>query len=95
MPTLKLVLSIQTKDFDINDIINYVVLMSNPFPMICCATSYNIIVFDINGKEINKLKIEEGINLNFYIDKNCGLVTDSIFCVKDGKEYYLDLFKEK
>jgi hypothetical protein len=52
MPTLKLVHSINIKDFNINDIINYVVLLSNPFPMICCASSNNIFLFDINGEEI-------------------------------------------
>jgi hypothetical protein len=94
MPTLKLVNSIQTKDFNINDILNYVVLISNPFPMICCVDSDNIFVFDINGKLINKLAIEKGININFCIDKNCGLLKDYISYIKNDKEYLIDLFKE-
>ena len=97
MPTLKLILSIQLKDFGIKEAIdiNYVVLISNPFPMICCLTSYNIIIFDINGKLMNKLEIKEGININFYIDKNCGLFNDLIGYVKNGEDYFFDLFKEQ
>ena len=52
MPKLKLVHSIQTKDFNINDILNYVLLISNPFPMICCFTLKKIYIFDINGNSI-------------------------------------------
>ena len=90
MPTLKLILSIQTKDFDINEIINYVVLLSNPFPMICCITYTKLFVFDINGKLINKLDIDEGISFKFNIDKNCGLFNDYI---KNDKDIIFDLFK--
>ena len=93
MPTLKLILSIQTKDFDINEIINYVVLISNPFPMICCITSTKLYVFDINGKLINILNIDEGIYLKFNIDKNCGLFNDYISYIKNDKEIIFDLFK--
>ena len=93
MPTLKLVLSIQIKDFDIKEIINYVVLLSIPFPMICCVTSSNIIVIDINGKLINKIKIEKGITLKFYIDKKYGLFKDYISsCRKNEEEKIIDLF---
>ena len=93
IPTLKLVLSIQIKDFDINEIINYVVLLSNPFPIICCVTSSNIIVIDINGKLINKKKIEKGITLKFYIDKNYGLFKDYISsCKNNEEEKIIDLF---
>ena len=93
MPTLKLILSIQTKDFNINEIINYVVLISNPFPMICCITSTKLYVFDINGKLINILNIDEGIYLKFNIDKNCGLFNDYISYIKNDKEIIFDLFK--
>ena len=93
MPTLKLILSIQTKDFGIKEIINYVVLISNPFPMICCITQSNLFVFDINGKQINKLNIDEGITLKFNIDKNCGLFNDYISYVKNNNnETIFDLF---
>ena len=95
MPTLKLVLSIQIKDFDNNKLIN-VVLISNPFPMICCVTSRNIIIFDINGKFINKVTIEKDtVDIKFCIDKNCGLFNDYISYIKnnDINEYIFDLFK--
>ena len=95
MPSLKLIHSIHTKDFDINDNLNHVVLISNPFPMICCATSDNIIVFDINGKLINKLVIERGIKINFCIDKNCGLFNDYLSYNEKEKEIIIDLFKEE
>ena len=86
MPTLKLVRSIQTKDFDINEcneVINYVILISNPFPMICCITSENIILFDINGELINKCKKPNDSDIKISIDKNCGLYNDSIFIIKN------------
>ena len=95
MPTLKLVLSIRAKDFDINEIIKYVVLISNPFPMICCANLSNIIVFDINGKLINKISFKNVIDIKFCIDKNCGLNNDCIWVIKDGKEEIIDLFEEQ
>ena len=93
MPTLTLILSIQIKDFNINEIINFVVLISNPFPMICCITYTKLFLFDINGKLIDKLDIDEGISLKFNIDKNCGLFDDYISYVKNNKEIRFDLFK--
>ena len=92
MPSLKLILSIQTKDFGINEVINQVVLISNPFPMICCATSNNIIIFDINGKYINTIKNEKGIDIKFCIDKNYGLFNDYISFMDGGRECICDLF---
>ena len=85
MPTLKLILSIQILDFGIKELINYVLLISNPFPMICCITYAKIVLFDINGKLINELKIEEGQNISICIDKNCGLYNDDISCFIDDK----------
>ena len=61
--------------------------------MICCITSTKLFVFDINGKLINKLLIDEGISLKFNIDKNCGLFDDYISYVKNNKEIRFDLFK--
>ena len=86
MPTLKLVLSIQTKDFEINEVINFVVLISNPFPMICCICPSKIIFFDINGKFINEYDISPGTPINIDIDKNCGLYEDSISIQTDEKK---------
>ena len=93
MPTLKLILSIQTKNFDINDIISYVVLISNPFPMICCATLKNIIIFDINGKLINMKDVGDATEISFCIDKSHGLVNDCICFTINNKKYAYDLIK--
>jgi len=97
MPTLKLIHVIQTKDFDINEKINFLVLISNPFPMITCICSNNIFVFDINGKLINKQDFCKDIKLGFGIDKNCGLFNDCISFKNENdkdndKEQKLDLF---
>ena len=94
VPKFKLILSIQTKDFNINEIIKYVVLISNPFPMICCIFLSKLIVLDINGKLINKLDIEKGI-FEFCIDKNCGFFNDFICIIKNGKREEILLLKEK
>ena len=85
MPTLKLILSIQILDFGINELIYYVLLISNPFPMICCITYFKTFLFDINGKLINELNIEEGQKINICIDKNCGLFNDDISYLIDDK----------
>ena len=94
MPTLKLIRSIQTLDFDINEKIIYVVLISNPFPMICCTTHSKIFIFDINGELINILDNSHRYNIKFYIDKNFGIFEDFItYTKKDNKECIYDLFK--
>ena len=90
MPTLKLIHVIQPKDFDINEDINNVVLISNPFPMICCVTLKKIIVLDINGQLINKLDLMDN-KIFFCIDKNCGLFNDYISYWKDRKEIKYNL----
>ena len=92
MPNLKLILSIQVKDYSIKDPVNYVLLISNPFPMICCINLEYIVIFDINGKYINKISLEEQKQkISFNIDKNCGLFNDSIINVfnNEEKEYVL------
>ena len=88
MPTLKLILSIQISDFSINfnQFINYVLLISNPFPMICCITCSETLIFDINGKLINKLNNKENQEMSICIDKNCGLYNDDISCLTDDKK---------
>ena len=95
MPQLKLILSIQIKDYWINEPINYVVLMSNPFPMICCISSKHIIIFDINGEIVNTMNKEENAVLSFYIDKNCGLFDDYISHYKNAKELIFHLIPDK
>jgi hypothetical protein len=95
MPQLKLILSIQIKDYWINEPINYVVLMSNPFPMICCISSRHIIIFDINGEIVNAINKEENAVLSFYIDKNCGLFNDYISHYKNAKELIFSLIPDK
>ena len=90
MPQLKLILSIHIKDYNIKEPINYIVLISNPFPMICCINSEYIVVFDINGNFFNKIVLEEK-NIFFNIDKNCGLFNDDISCLKNTKEYQYPL----
>ena len=95
MPTLKLIFAIQTKDYIKNEIIKNVVLISNPFPMICCISLNHIYVFDINGKIINTLNIEENSKIIFCIDKNCGLFNDFISYNKNNKEYKYPLLKNK
>ena len=92
MPNLKLILSIQVKDYSIKDPVNYVLLISNPFPMICCINLEYIVIFDINGKFVNKVVLEEPKQkISFNIDKNCGLFNDSIINVvnNEEKEYAL------
>ena len=90
MPSLKLVRSIQTRDFDINEIINQIALASNPFPIIYCITSKNIVIFDINGKLINKINNYENSNLMICIDKNCGLFNDNIYKLINGEAYKIE-----
>ena len=95
MPQLKLIHSIQIKDYWVNEPINYVVLMSNPFPMICCISSRHIIIFDINGELVNTINIEENAVLSFYIDKNCGLFNDYISHYENAKELIFPLIPDK
>ena len=97
MPTLKLIHVIQTKDFGIKEQINFLILISNPFPMITCICKQNLFVFDINGKLINKQDFYTGIRLGFGIDKNCGLFNDCISFKfendnNNNKEVKIDLF---
>ena len=97
MPTLKLVLSIQTKDFKINNRIKFVLLISNPFPMICFVDLKNVVyLLDINGKLIRTIEIDEKAdNILFCIDKNCGLFNDHITFIKNNKEIKITLIPDK
>ena len=95
VPKFKLIQAIQTKDFNNNNqTIKYVILISNPFPIICCICSKVIFVLDINGLLINTIPIESDQEPNFCIDKNCGLFNDYIsFNNSKGKEK-IDLLNE-
>ena len=60
--------------------------------MICCINLEYIVIFDINGKFVNKVVLEEPKQkISFNIDKNCGLFNDSIINVvnNEEKEYAL------
>ena len=93
MPTLKLILAIQIKDYNnFNNDIKNVVLLSNPFPIICCISVKNIFVFDINGELINILD-NKNINNFFCIDKNYGLFDDYISYLIDQKEIKYNLLE--
>ena len=94
MPTLKLILSIQIKDFEINEPIQKVALFSNPLAMICCVSLKHIIVFDINGKLITKIENVEEKKICFCIDKNCGLFNDFISYWANNKENRIMLFED-
>ena len=95
MPQLKLIHSIHVLDYNINEPIKHVVLISNPFPMICCISSKYMIIFDINGELVNIIKIEENSILFFSIDKNCGLFNDYISYLKNKDEFLFPLIPNK
>jgi WD40 repeat protein len=86
-PTCKLVRAIKVKDIiDSNEILKKVVLVSNPFPMIFTHDEKNMYVLSLNGELIKVKQIEKSkIDIIPNIDKNCGLVNDSIF-IKDISE---------
>ena len=93
IPTLKLIRVIQLKDLNIKIKLNHIALISNPFPMICCTSSKQIFVFDLNGEKINEIGIEEGNNINFCIDKNCGLFNDYVTYFQKGTIKKFDFIK--
>ena len=86
-PTCKLVRAIKVKDIiDSNEILKKVVLVSTPFPMIFTHDEKNMYVLSLNGELIKVQQIEHSkIDIIPNIDKNCGLVNDSIF-IKDLSE---------
>ena len=96
MPTLKLIRSFQIKDYvknyDINYKIQYVVLISNPFPMICFIDiEKKVYILDINGELISEKEIDKDSYILFSIDKNCGLFNDHISYIKKDVEYQMSL----
>ena len=88
-PSLKLVNVIQIKDYIGEIILEGVVLISRPYPMIFCYNKRNEILFDINGNLINKIKYGDDSSYEFAIDKNCGIVNDYIFVNK--RKYIIEL----
>ena len=91
MPSLKLIRAIQTKDYKIEGKINIIALISNPFPILCCANDKNVFIFDINGDFIKSYSINEGIKVDFCVDKNCGRVNDYIIYNDKGKQNLINI----
>ena len=79
-PRCKLVRAIKTSKFiGPDDILQKVVLVSNPFPMIFTYDKNNMYVLSLNGELIKKEKLKENVEIYPCIDKDCGLVNDCIF----------------
>ena len=79
-PKCKLVRAIKTSKFiGSDDILQKVVLVSNPFPMIFTYDMNNMYVLSLNGELIKKEKLKENVEIYPCIDKDCGLVNDCIF----------------
>ena len=79
-PKCKLVRAIKTSIFiGTDDILQKVVLVSNPFPMIFTYDMNNMYVLSLNGELIKKEKLKENVEIYPCIDKDCGLVNDCIF----------------
>ena len=91
MPSLKLIRVIQTKDYKIEGKINKIALVSNPFPILCCASDKMIFIFDINGEFIKSYSVNEGIKVEFCVDKNCGRVNDYIIYNDNGKPNLINI----
>ena len=87
-PSLKLVNVIHVKDY-LDEILEGVVLISRPYPMIFCYNKNNEMLFDINGNLINKVRGPEDNIYEFAIDKNCGIVSDYIFV--NNKKFIMEL----
>ena len=93
-PKCKLVRTIKVKDITkSNDLLKKVVLISIPFPMIFFHDSNYIYSLTLNGDLINKKEMNKNCKIFACIDKNLGLMIDSIFEIifcKDnsGKEKY-------
>ena len=80
-PKLKLINVIDTNSFKEKNDHNYfdkVVLLSFPFPSIVCHNKEYIYLLSINGELIKYEKLEEGEIIVFSVDKNLGLVDDTV-----------------
>ena len=79
-PKCKLVRAINVCDItNLKEILEKVVLVSNPFPMIFCYDKKNMYLFTLNGDLIKAKQIGYN-NFDIYpiIDKNCGIINDLI-----------------
>jgi hypothetical protein len=79
-PKCKLVRTINVCDItNLKEILEKVVLVSNPFPMIFCYDKKNMYLFTLNADLIKKKPIEYN-NFEIYpiIDRNCGIINDLI-----------------
>ena len=91
MPSLKLIRAIQTKDYKIGGKINKIALVSSPFPILCVANDKMVFIFDINGEFIKSYSVNEGIKVEFCVDKNCGRVNDYIIYNQNGKPNLINI----
>ena len=86
-PKCKLVRAIKTINITNSELIlQKVVLVSYPFPMIFTYDKYNMYTLSLNGELIKKEEIKDK-NIKIYpcIDKNCGLINDYIIIEKNNK----------
>ena len=87
-PKCKLVRAIKVFNFtDSKEILEKVVLVSYPFPMIFTYDKNNMYTLTLNGVLINKKIInDKDMIISPCIDKNFGLVQDCIFMEKKNKQ---------
>ena len=87
-PKCKLVRAIKVFNFtNSKEILEKVVLVSYPFPMIFTYDKNNMYTLTLNGVLINKKTInEKDMIISPCIDKNFGLIQDCIFMEKRNKE---------
>ena len=86
-PKCKLVRAIKVSNItNSNDILEKVVLVSNPFPMIFTYDKNNMYTITLNGELIKKEELKDK-NIEIYpsIDKLYGLINDYI-CIKKGDD---------
>ena len=90
VPQFKLINVINVESFkekeDLN-IFQKIVSISYPFPMIVCYNKEYIYLLSINGELIKYEKLDKNHKILFYVDKNLGLINDSIE-VSDEKGIY-------
>ena len=85
-PKCKLVRVIKVSEFtDSNQILEKVVLVSNPFPMIFTYDKKNIYSLTLNGELIEKKNIKiQFVDICPCVDKNCGLINDCVYLNKNN-----------
>ena len=97
-PKCKLVRAIKVKNFTkSDDILEQVVLVSNPFPMIFTYDKKMMYMYTItlNGKLIKKKEINiKNNDIIPCIDKNCGIINDFIYFIYKNNEENKQILKE-